>query len=126
MRGRPWWLRRSSLRADDARTQHLLRDVQRDLAFYQTVVTFRNAVERMRVAKGSVDPDEVHWWWGFGYLGWPHAGLGGNDGPEWNPDDDMAGSRVPRRPYGGAGAAGAEVPEPVKDDGVEEVRQIPA
>ena len=44
--------------ADPAeRRRPLLRDVERDLPFFQVTVAFRNAVERMRVAHGSVDPD---------------------------------------------------------------------
>lgn len=111
----------------------LLYDVQRDLPFYRTVVAFRNAIERLQVLRGTVvNPDEVHWWWGFGYLG--RAGTGG-DGPggqrqwdsgaggpwddpnPWDEGDDPADSRVPRRPYGGAGAAGAEA-EPIPDAGL--------
>jgi len=105
--------------------RRLAHDVQRDLTFYQTVVAFRIAIERMRFEKGSVDLDQVHWWWGFGYLGSPRAGLGGDDGPDSDPDD-MAGSRVPRRPYGGAGAAGAELVERNQEDEVAVIRRMPA
>ena len=77
-------------------------DVQRDMPFYRTVVGFRNAVERMRSNRGDV-PDSDHLFWGFG-------GYGG--GPAGD-DDGLAGSRIPRRPYGGSGAAtiGLEPPE---------------
>lgn len=34
--------------------------------------------------------------------------IGRDDRPDWEDPDDFAGSRIPRRPYGGAGAAGAE------------------
>jgi hypothetical protein len=77
-------------------------DAQRDMPFYRTVVGFRNAVERMRSNRGDL-PDSDHLFWGFG-------GYGG--GPAGD-DDGLAGSRIPRRPYGGSGAAtiGLEPPE---------------
>lgn len=108
-------------------------DVQRDLNFYRTVVAFRNAIERWQIVRGTIeDPDQVALWWGFGYVGRrPHeGGAGGYDRPDdFGPrdDDDLAGSRVPRRPLGGAGAAGAEADvesEDEVDDPV--VRRIPA
>jgi hypothetical protein len=100
--------------------RRLPHDVQRDLHFFRTAMAFRNAIERMQVARGTVDPDDVSWWWGFGYLGRPRSegGTSGFQEPDdvdpWGDDDDLAGSRVPRRPFGGAGAAGAEA-EPVGD-----------
>jgi hypothetical protein len=102
----------------DARGRPMPQDVQRDLNFYRTLVALRNAIERMQVAKGTVNPDEVHLWWGFGYLGGPRTGRGGREDRDWDDLDDLAGSRVPRRPYGGAGATGAELAEPVQDEEV--------
>lgn len=103
-------------------------DVQRDLTFYGTVVAFRNAVERMQVRRGTttgLDPE--HWWWGFGYLGWPRAGFAGDDRHDGPDPDDLAGSGVPKRPFGGAGAAGAGmVPQAEDEEEVLPIRRIPA
>jgi hypothetical protein len=79
-------------------------DVQRDMCFYLTVVAFRNAVERMMLTKGAL-ADPVHVFWGFGSTRSRYWGAG--------PDDSgLAGSRVPRRPPGGSGAATVELSEP--------------
>ena len=76
-------------------------DVQRDMSFYRTLVGFRNAIERMWMNRGDL-PDSDHRFWGFGgYGGRPTGG-----------DDGLAGSRIPRRPYGGSGAAGVELEPP--------------
>jgi hypothetical protein len=84
-----------------------LYDVQRDMTFYRAVVDFRNAVERMLVSRGrSLDVDHV--WWGFGYADLhrqPPTGDGG-----------LAGSRVRRRPPGGAGGARVQIDEPVESE----------
>jgi hypothetical protein len=81
--------------------------------FFRTLVAFRNAIERLRILRGSVDdPNQVSWWWGFGYLGTPRADIGGGDGGgEWHEPEDLPGSPVPRRPYPGSGSAAAEVEE---------------
>jgi hypothetical protein len=82
-------------------------DVQRGMPFYRAVVDFRNAVERMMVSWGRpLDVDHV--WWGFRDTGWhrpPPTGDGG-----------LAGSRVPRRPPGGAGGARVQIDEPIESD----------
>ena len=108
----------------------LLHDVQRELPFYRACVAFRNAVEVMVIRRrdglgphDTVVPDESMFW------GLPRASLlrfdrlGDDDGEAGNSsetrswDDDrgggMAGSRVPRRPPGDPGVAGAEA---VPDD----------
>jgi hypothetical protein len=75
-------------------------DVQRDMSVYRTFVEFRNAVERMMIRRGRpLDLDHV--WWGF-----PQTGGQPGEGP------GLAGSRVPRRPYGGSGGARVELDEP--------------
>jgi hypothetical protein len=72
-------------------------DVERDMAFYRTVVGFRNAVERTMLSRGTLG-DAEHVFWGFG--GPPPRY------PERGADDDgMAGSRMPRHPYPGTGGA---------------------
>ena len=111
-------------------------DVQRDLTFYRTAVAFRNAVELMRIIHGSVDdPNEVHWWWGFDRRDGPPPpssrdleddGPTGGWGGGWDDPDDLRGSGVPRLPFGGSGAAGAEAEVPDDDDEVIDVRGIPA
>jgi hypothetical protein len=74
----------------------------------------------MQAVRGNVDPDEVYWWLGFGYAARPRSTGGGEGGFDpWNDDDDLAASRVPKRPPGGAGAAGAEAVAEAED--VEEV-----
>jgi len=80
-------------------------DVQRDLYFYLTIVAFRNAVERMALANGTLlDPD--HLFWGFGIT---RSRYRGGPGPG---DSGLAGSRVPRRPPDGSGLADIELNEP--------------
>jgi hypothetical protein len=80
-------------------------DVQRDMSFYRTVVGFRNGVERMRMNHGEL-PDWDHVFWGFG----------GSGGGQPGGDDGLAGSRIPRRPYGGSGAAGVGLVPPEQLD----------
>ena len=87
-------------------------DVERDLHFYRTVVAFRNAVERWQIIRGVVGTsDQVAWWWGFGYLGrpWIHRPGESDEPDDFGPrDNGPAGSRMPKRPPDGSGAAGAE------------------
>lgn len=91
----------------------LRHDGQRELPFYRLVVSFRNAVELMMIKRGRpLDTD--HLFWGFGGHEQPPRRRPGDD--EWTDDDGLAGSRVPKRPYGGTGAAGVELPPPVEDD----------
>ena len=80
-------------------------DVQREMPFYRAVVAFRNAVERMRLDRGN-SPDSDHLFWGFG----------GYEGGPSNDDDGLAGSRRPRRPYGGSGAASVSLDPPERLD----------
>jgi hypothetical protein len=75
-------------------------DVQRDMSVYRTFVEFRNAVERMMIRHGR-PVDIEHVWWGF-----RQTGREPGEGP------GLAGSRVPRRPYGGSGGARVELAEP--------------
>jgi hypothetical protein len=80
--------------------RRLAHDVERDLAFYRTAVGFRNAVERMMLARGTL-LDSEHVFWGFGPRQ-PH--------PERGSDDDgLAGSPVPLRPRPSAGGAAAAI-----------------
>jgi hypothetical protein len=81
-------------------------DVQREMAVYLAAVELRNAVEQMLARHGRLD-DPEHLFWGFG----PSIGRWPGRGPRAD-DDGLAGSRVPRRPPGGSGAAGAEVELP--------------
>jgi hypothetical protein len=85
-------------------------DVQRDMRFYEVVVGFRNAIELMQIIRGRpLDPD--HLWWGFA-RNEPRRGSGGTGAD----DDGLTGSRVPRRPFGGADAAAVELAPPVEPD----------
>jgi hypothetical protein len=71
------------------------------MAFYRAVVDFRNAIERMRLKRGTLQ-DTEHIFWGFGV---PPRRY-----PEQGSDDDgLAGSRIPRRPTPDAGGAVASV-----------------
>ena len=90
-------------------------DFQRDLHTYHLFVKFRNAVEAMRLRRGHGDPDEM--WWGFG----PYRRMPFEPG-----DDGLAGSRVPRRPFGGAGSGAVALDEPwtLEDDAEGEARPI--
>lgn len=95
----------------------LRHDGERDLPFYRLVVSFRNAVELMMIIRGRpLDPD--HLFWGFG--GYEHRPRRRRDddewaGDEWRDDDGLAGSRVPKRPYGGTGAASVELEQPIEE-----------
>jgi hypothetical protein len=85
-------------------------DVQRDMTFYQVIVGFRNAVELMLIIRGRpLDPDQM--WWGFGRDEPPPRRRGSD-----RDDDGLAGSRVPKRPYGGSGAATVELAPPFDGD----------
>ena len=81
-------------------------DVQREMVAYLAAVEFRNLVEQMLARHGRLD-DPEHVFWGFGPSIAPWHGRGpGNDA------DGLAGSRVPRRPLDGSGAAGATTEAP--------------
>jgi hypothetical protein len=85
-------------------------DGQRELPFYRLVVGFRNAVELMLIKRGkALDTD--HLFWGFG--GYDQPPRRRMDQDEWRDDDGLAGSRVPKQPYGGAGSAGVELEPPM-------------
>jgi hypothetical protein len=100
----------------------LQNDGQRDLPFYRLVVSFRNAVELMMIKRGKpLDPD--HLFWGFG--GYEHRPRPRRDddewpGDEWPDDDGLAGSRVPKLPYGGMGGASVELEPPFEKSPQEE------
>ena len=80
------------------------------MTFYEVVVGFRNAIELMQIIRGRpLDPD--HLWWGFA-RNEPRRGSDGSDAD----DDGLTGSRVPRRPLGGADAAVVELAPPVEPD----------
>lgn len=96
----------------------LRHDGQRELPFYRLVVSFRNAVELMMITRGR-PLDSDHLFWGFGgYRDPPRRKRSGGDWPDdqWPDDDGLAGSRVPKRPYGGTGEAGVELEPPVEEN----------
>jgi hypothetical protein len=74
-------------------------DAQRDMAFYQTFVQFRNAVERMMLRRGTLRDGE-HVFWGFPSPPRRYPDPGADD-------DGRAGSRIPRRPHPDTGGAAA-------------------
>jgi hypothetical protein len=75
-------------------------------------VSFRNAVELMMIIRGRpLDPD--HLFWGFG--GYERRPRRSRYDDEWPDDDGLAGSRVPKRPYGGTGAASVELEQPIEE-----------
>jgi hypothetical protein len=99
--------------------RRLLFDVQREMPFYEVVVGFRNAVEAMEIRRHRDDPDwRPHLvWWGFGRPD--------RQQDRWRRDDDLdqgddgiAGSREPRRPYGGRGTVGA-MAIPIDDEALD-------
>ena len=80
------------------------------MTFYEVVVCFRNAIELMQIIRGRpLDPDRL--WWGF-------ARNEPRRGPDRTDADDggLTGSRVPRRPFGGADAAAIELAPPIESD----------
>jgi len=66
----------------------------------------------MMIKRGkALDTD--HLFWGFGgYNQLPRRRV---DEDESTDDDGLAGSRVPKRPYGGAGSAGVALEPPVEE-----------
>lgn len=90
--------------------RRLAYDVQRDMAFYEVAVSFRNAVEGMLIVRGRhSDPD--HLWWGFARN--PTSGRSNG----WDAGDDGPfGARVPKHPFGGSDAASVELAPPIEPE----------
>jgi hypothetical protein len=98
----------------------MLQDVQRDPPFYRAAVEFRDSVDRMLERhRRLADPDHVFHGFGAGPSHWPGREWFGDDRRRGS-DDGLAGSRVPRRPRGGAGSARIELEPVIEDDATTE------
>ncbi len=96
--------------------RRMLHDVQRDLPFYRAAVEFRDSVERMLERHGRLsEPDHVFHGFGSDPTHWPGRGWFRDDRRRGS-DDGLAGSRVPRRPRGGAGGVRIELEPTIEDE----------